>query len=301
MSGARPAAFTDELALAGRRRTASTSTNPAWPGAPALRRPGRLPGGARGGLCPSQTRSDGRRRLNHIYEHVVNPEAVVADIHRVLHPWGPLPCRAISGRSSSCITDCPCCRGSRNGLADRYRLAGSVTSLRALLHAGGTGGGSSLPTTSGLHVARARRPVAFAGDDIVPAWVSRLPERALATLPPRRADLCLVGFGARGAPDGLTWPWLRVRRWTTEPSDGRPPGAGSSRRTPAVAVLGGPRSRHQDLCSTSRIRAPIDHSHPWQCSAVEIFRIGPGRQGARKASPRRHCGKGGSIDHQPGR
>ena len=45
-------------------------------------------------------------------------------------------------------------------------------------------------------------PVAFAGDDIVPAWVSRLPERALAALLPAVPTYVWLAFKGTGAPEG---------------------------------------------------------------------------------------------------
>ena len=55
---------------------------------------------------------------------------------------------------------------------------------------------------AGLFVDRGVGQVAIAGDDIVPAWVSRLPERALAALLPAVPTYVWLAFKGTGAPEG---------------------------------------------------------------------------------------------------
>jgi 2-polyprenyl-3-methyl-5-hydroxy-6-metoxy-1,4-benzoquinol methylase len=143
--------------------------------------------------------------LNHIYEHVVNPEAVVADIHRVLRPGGVLYLGV--GHKWQVLEPhhrLPLLSWLPQRLADRYlRLAGkgdhyyehyyTPAGLRRLFAAYDVWD-YTLPVLAD--------PVAFAGDDIVPAWVSRLPERALAALLPAVPTYVWLAFKGTGAPDG---------------------------------------------------------------------------------------------------
>lgn len=140
--------------------------------------------------------------LNHIYEHVVNPEAVVADIHRVLRPGGVLYLGV--GHKWQVLEPhhrLPLLSWLPQRLADRYlRLAGkgdhyyehyyTPAGLRRLFAAYDVWD-YTLPVLAD--------PVAFAGDDIVPAWVSRLPERALARLVPPGCVTERSGRGRRGS------------------------------------------------------------------------------------------------------
>jgi len=125
--------------------------------------------------------------FNHIYEHVVDPDAVIADIKRVLKPDGVLYLGL--GNRLGVIEPhykLPFLSYLPPAAADRYvRAFGRADSyyerfrtrpgLQRLL--------------AGWHVLDYTLPVlgdpqAFSGDDMVPAAVSRLPERALAaTLP----------------------------------------------------------------------------------------------------------------------
>ena len=125
--------------------------------------------------------------FNHIYEHVVDPDAVIADVKRVLKPDGVLYLGL--GNRLGVIEPhykLPFLSYLPPAAADRYvRAFGRADSyyerfrtrrgLQRLL--------------AGWHVVDYTLPVlgdpaAFSGDDMVPAMVSRLPERALAaTLP----------------------------------------------------------------------------------------------------------------------
>ena len=125
--------------------------------------------------------------FNHIYEHVVDPDAVIADVKRVLKPDGVLYLGL--GNRLGVIEPhykLPFLSYLPPAAADRYvRAFGRADSyyerfrtrrgLQRLL--------------AGWHVVDYTLPVlgdpaAFSGDDMVPAVVSRLPERALAaTLP----------------------------------------------------------------------------------------------------------------------
>ncbi len=125
--------------------------------------------------------------FNHIYEHVVDPDAVIADVKRVLKPDGVLYL-GLGNRLGIMEPHykLPFLSYLPPAAADRYvRAFGRADSyyerfrtrrgLQRLL--------------AGWHVVDYTLPVlgdpaAFSGDDMVPAMVSRLPERALAaTLP----------------------------------------------------------------------------------------------------------------------
>ena len=125
--------------------------------------------------------------FNHIYEHVVDPDAVIADIKRVLKPDGVLYLGL--GNRLGVIEPhykLPFLSYLPPAAADRYvRAFGRADSYyerfrtrRGLQH-----------LLAGWHVVDYTLPVlgdpaAFSGEDMVPALVSRLPERALAaTLP----------------------------------------------------------------------------------------------------------------------
>ncbi len=125
--------------------------------------------------------------FNHIYEHVVDPDAVIADVKRVLKPDGVLYLGL--GNRLGVIEPhykLPFLSYLPPAAADRYvRAFGRADSyyerfrtrrgLQRLL-AGWYVVDYTLPVLGD--------PAAFSGDDMVPAMVSRLPERALAaTLP----------------------------------------------------------------------------------------------------------------------
>ena len=125
--------------------------------------------------------------FNHIYEHVVDPDAVIADVKRVLKPDGVLYL-GLGNRLGIMephyklpfLSYLPPPAADRDvrafGRADSYyERFRTRRGLQRLL--------------AGWHVVDYTLPVlgdpaAFSGDDMVPAVVSRLPERALAaTLP----------------------------------------------------------------------------------------------------------------------
>lgn len=165
---------------------------------------------ARGEDLPLEDASVDIAVLNHIYEHVVDPEAVIADIRRVLRPGGMLYLGL----------------GNRLGVVEpHYRLPflswlpqrGADRYLRL------TGKGEhyyeSFRTRPGLRRLFAAYdvwdytlpvladPVAFAGDDIVPGWVARIPEPVLAATLPLVPTYVWVGFAGPASPQG---PPLRV-------------------------------------------------------------------------------------------
>ncbi len=99
--------------------------------------------------------------LNHIYEHVVDPEAVVADIHRVLRPGGLLYLGV--GHRWQVIEPhhrLPFLSWLPRRAADRYlRLTGKGRALlRALLHPGRAPAALRGLRRVGLHAAGADRP-----------------------------------------------------------------------------------------------------------------------------------------------
>jgi SAM-dependent methyltransferase len=148
--------------------------------------------------------------LNHIYEHVVDPEAVVADIHRVLAPDGVLYLGL--GNKYGVVEPhyrLPFLSWLPQRAADRYmRLAHrgdhyyeefrSRAGLRQLFAAYDVWD-YTLPV-----LADAR---AFASDDVVPGWVARIPEPALARTLPVVPTYIWVAWKDRGRPAG---PELRV-------------------------------------------------------------------------------------------
>lgn len=125
--------------------------------------------------------------LNHIYEHVVDADAVVADLHRVLKPDGVLYL-GLGNRLGVMEPHyrLPFLSYLPAGAADRYvRASGRAdhyyerfrtrTGLRRMM-----GGWHVLDYTLPVLT----QPTAFAGDDVVPGAVSRLPSAVLhAALP----------------------------------------------------------------------------------------------------------------------
>lgn len=148
--------------------------------------------------------------FNHIYEHVVDPEAVVAEIRRVLAPGGALYLGL--GHKHQVIEPhhkLPFLSWLPQRAADRYmRLTRrgesyyehyySLAGLRALV-ADFDVWDYTLPVLAD--------PAAFAGDDLIPAWSARIPERVLAAALPLVPTYIWVGFGSPRAPGG---PPLRV-------------------------------------------------------------------------------------------
>lgn len=200
----------DELALAGAETTGVDIDEPGL--ALARERFGervdfRL---ARGEALPFDDGSLDVVVLNHIYEHVVDPAAVVADIHRVLAPRGVLYLGA--GHRHQVIEPhhrLPFLSWLPQRAADRYlRLTGkgehyyerysSARGLRALFAAYDVWD-YTLPVLAD--------PAAFSGEDAVPGWVSRLPERALAAALPLVPTYVWLAFREPATPMG---PPLRV-------------------------------------------------------------------------------------------
>jgi 2-polyprenyl-3-methyl-5-hydroxy-6-metoxy-1,4-benzoquinol methylase len=143
--------------------------------------------------------------LNHIYEHVVDPEAVVRDIHRVLSDDGVLYL-GLANRLGIIEPHykLPFLSWLPYGLADRYvRLFGRADhyyerfrtrrGLKALF--------------AGFHVWDYTLPVladaaAFSGDDLVPGVLGRVPEQALAATLPLVPTYIWVAFKAPHTPAG---------------------------------------------------------------------------------------------------
>ena len=160
---------------------------------------------ARGEALPFEDDSMDVVVLNHIYEHVVNPEAVVADIHRVLRPGGVLYLGI--GHKWQVLEPhhrLPFLSWLPQRAADRYmRVTGkgdhyyeryyTPAGLRRLFAAYDVWD-YTLPVLAD--------PVAFAGDDVVPAAVSRLPEGVLARLLPLVPTYVWLAFKGSGMPSG---------------------------------------------------------------------------------------------------
>lgn len=165
---------------------------------------------ARGEALPLPDGSVDVAVLNHIYEHVVDPEAVVADIHRVLAPGGVLYLGV--GHRWQVIEPhhrLPFLSWLPQRAADRYmRLTGKGDSyyehyytpagLRRLFAAYDVWD-YTLPVLAD--------PTAFAGGDVIPQWVGRLPERALAATLPLVPTYVWAAFKEPHRPAG---PALRV-------------------------------------------------------------------------------------------
>ncbi len=148
--------------------------------------------------------------LNHIYEHVVDPEAVVADIHRVLRPGGVLYLGI--GHRWQVIEPhhrLPFLSWLPQRVADRYlRLAGkgehyyehyyTPAGLRRLFAAYDVWD-YTLPVLAD--------PGAFSADDNVPAWSAKVPEKALAAALPVVPTYVWAAFKGTARPAG---PPLRV-------------------------------------------------------------------------------------------
>lgn len=165
---------------------------------------------ARGEDLPLEDGSVDVAVLNHIYEHVVDPEAVVADLRRVLAPGGVLYLGL--GNKYGVMEPhhgLPFLSWLPSGAADRYlRLAGkgdhyyerfrSRAGLRRLFAAFDVWD-YTLPVLADSR--------AFAGDDLIPPWVGRIPEPALAATLPLVPTYIWVAFAGPGRPAG---PSLRV-------------------------------------------------------------------------------------------
>ncbi len=143
--------------------------------------------------------------LNHIYEHVVDPHAVIADIHRVLRPGGVLYLGAAHRwQIIEPHHRLPLLSWLPQRIADRYmQVTGkgdhyyeqfeTVAGLRRLM-GDFTVWDYTLPVLAD--------PVAFAGEDVVPALVSRIPRGLLARLLPIVPTYIWVGFKGEGRPVG---------------------------------------------------------------------------------------------------
>ena len=165
---------------------------------------------ARGDALPFADGSMDVVVLNHIYEHVVDPDAVVADIHRVLAPGGLLYLGA--GHKYQLVEPhykLPLLSWLPQPVADRYmRLMRrgdhyyeqyrSRSGLREMLTPFDVWE-YTLPVVAD--------PVSFSGDDQVPTWLSRLPERVLAAVVPLAPTYIFVCFKEPSSPAG---PRLRV-------------------------------------------------------------------------------------------
>ena len=164
---------------------------------------------ARGEALPFQDGSMDVVVFNHIYEHVVDPESVVADIHRVLSPTGVLYLGI--GHRHQVVEPhykLPFLSWLPQGAADRYmRLTGrgehyyehyySRAGLRRLF-------GAFEVWDYTLPVLADSR--AFAGTDQIPQWVSRVPAPLLRRTAPMAPTYIWAAF-KDASPAG---PALRV-------------------------------------------------------------------------------------------
>ncbi len=200
----------DELALAGARTSGVDIDEPGL--AKARERFGervdfRL---ARGEDLPFEDGSVEVVVLNHIYEHVVDPEAVVADIHRVLTPGGVL--YAGVGHRWQVIEPhhrLPFLSWLPQRAADRYmRVTGkgehyyeqyaTPAGLRRLFAAYDVWD-YTLPVLAD--------PAAFSARDTVPSWAAKVPASAMAAALPLVPTYVWTAFKGAATPAG---PTLRV-------------------------------------------------------------------------------------------
>ena len=143
--------------------------------------------------------------FNHIYEHVVDPGAVVADIRRVLARKGRSTSASATGsRSSSRTTRCRSCPGcpsaqptatcrlTRRG-QHYYEHYYSRAGLRRLFAAFDVWD-YTLPVLADAK--------AFAGDDLIPGWVARVPEPVLTAAIPAVPTYIWVAFKEPASPAG---------------------------------------------------------------------------------------------------
>ena len=148
--------------------------------------------------------------LNHIYEHVVDPAAVLTDIHRVLRPGGAVYLGL--GHRWQVIEPhhrLPFLSWLPPRLADRYlQVTGkgehyyeryaSPAGLRRL---------ASAFDTWDYTLSVLAEPARFSGEDLIPAWSARVPERVMRLALPRVPTYLWVGVKGRAEPSG---PSLRV-------------------------------------------------------------------------------------------
>lgn len=148
--------------------------------------------------------------LNHIYEHVVDPEAVLADIHRVLRPGGVLYLGV--GHRYQVIEPhhrLPFLSWLPRSLADRYlRLTGrgehyheryyTPRGLRRLVAA---------YDVWDYTLSVLGDPAAFAAGDMVPGAVGRIPPAVVGAVAPLSPTYVWLAFKGVASPRG---PKLRV-------------------------------------------------------------------------------------------
>jgi SAM-dependent methyltransferase len=165
---------------------------------------------ARGERLPFATGTVDVVVLNHIYEHVVDPEAVAAEIHRVLADDG-VAYLGLGNRLGVVEPHykLPFLSWLPRPVADRYvRVTGRADSYYERFRTR-----PGLRRLFGLFdVWDYTLPVladakAFHGDDVVPGAVARLPEPVLAAALPLVPTYIWVGFKQPGTPAG---PRLRV-------------------------------------------------------------------------------------------
>ena len=121
--------------------------------------------------------------LNHIYEHVVDPDAVLREIHRVLSADGVvylgLANRLGRGRAAlpAAVPVLAAARPARRPL--RAGLRPGRPLLRAVPHPPGPAPAGRRVRHLGLHLPVLTDPAAFNGGDVVPGAVARVPTRVL--------------------------------------------------------------------------------------------------------------------------
>lgn len=148
--------------------------------------------------------------LNHIYEHVVDPIAVLADIHRVLRPGGVLYLGL--GHRWQLVEPhyrLPLLSWLPQRVADQYvRLTGKADHYYERYYTPrGLRRWVEAFDTWDYTLSVIAEPDRFAGLDTIPRWASHVPESLLRVGLPLIPSYLWVGFKGTGEPAG---PALRI-------------------------------------------------------------------------------------------
>jgi SAM-dependent methyltransferase len=143
--------------------------------------------------------------FNQIYEHVVDPDAVVAEIHRVLRPGGVV----YLGYTNRLVPvephyRLPLLSWLPAGLSDRYvrRFGGADRYHERLKTYPGLRRMSHAFELWDYTVAMLRQPGRFAADDSVPGLGTRVPPAVYRALYPVLPGYVWIGVKGAGAPAG---------------------------------------------------------------------------------------------------
>ncbi|MHB2021978.1 MAG: class I SAM-dependent methyltransferase [Mycobacteriales bacterium] len=143
--------------------------------------------------------------FNHIYEHVVDPAAVVAEIHRVLRP-GAVVYLGLGNRLGVIEPHyrLPFLSWLPPAAADRYlRASGRADHYHERFYArGGLRRLFAAFTVWDYSLSLLREPQRFAAGDVVPSWSARLPLAPLKAARPLLPAYVWVAVRGTGRPTG---------------------------------------------------------------------------------------------------